>query len=224
MHMFSIFKKNKDYPAFWMDYQKEFQNHLPQTIEENTFVVFDTETTGFDIKNDRILSIGALKVHQKTIDVSMLFERYVNQNTFNPKTVPIHGIIKDDLNKSNTTEEDAVKEFLSYIGNAVLVAHHVAFDVGMINRVLYRMGLPKLKNKTLDTMRLYRATRINSNLIDKERSYSLDELAENLNISVKDRHTAAGDAYITAIAFLKTVSRLSNHKDGRLKDLFKAQR
>lgn len=221
--MFSIFKKNKDYPAFWIDYQKQFHDNLPQTIEENTFVVFDTETTGFDIKKDRILSIGALKVHQKSIDISMVFERYVSQNTFNPESVAIHGIIKNDL-IAKISEEDAVKEFLNYIGNSVLVGHHIAFDVGMINQVLNRMGLPKLKNKTLDTMLLYRATRINSNLIDKGRSYSLDELAENLNISVKDRHTSAGDAYITAIAFLKTVSRLSNQKNGRLKDLVKAQR
>lgn len=86
------------------------------------------------------------------------------------------------------------------------------------------MGLPKLKNKTLDTMLLYRASRINSNLIDKERNYSLDELAENLNISLKDRHTAAGDAFITAIAFLKIVSRVSNQKNGRLKDLIRLNR
>lgn len=220
MVMFSLFRKKKDYPDFWLEYQNKFKIKNPERIQENSFVVFDTETTGLDLKIDRILSIGALKVQQNTIEVSDVFERFINQSTFNPETVAIHGIIKNDLN-SQTTEEDAVKEFLSYIGNSVLVAHHVAFDIGMINKVLSRMGLPRLKNKFLDTMLLYRASRINSNLIDRERSYSLDELAENLNISVKDRHTSAGDAYITAIAFLKIVSRLSGQKNGRMKDLFK---
>src|SRR5690606_7960536 len=223
MAMFSIFKKKREYPEFWMDYENKFKNKVPETIEENSFVVFDTETTGLDLKNDRILSIGALKVQEKTIEVSDVFERYINQSTFNPETVAIHGIIKNDLNP-DITEEAAVIEFLDYIGNSVLVAHHISFDVGMINKVLYRMGLPKLKNRTLDTMLLYRASRINSNLIDKERNYSLDELAENLNISLKDRHTAAGDAYITAIAFLKIVSRVSNQLNGRLKDLIKLNR
>lgn len=223
MAMFSLFKKKKAYPKFWRDYQDTFKTSSPETIEENTFVVFDTETTGLNLKNDRILSIGALKIKGKTIEVSKVFERYINQSTFNPETVAIHGIIRNDLNP-DTTEEAAVVEFLEYIGNSVLVAHHIAFDVGMINKVLYRMGLPKLKNKTLDTMLLYRASRINSNLIDKERNYSLDELAENLNISLKDRHTAAGDAFITAIAFLKIVSRVSNQKNGRLKDLIKLNR
>jgi len=218
--MFSLFKKKKAYPKFWRDYQDAFKTSSPETIEENTFVVFDTETTGLNLKNDRILSIGALKIKGKTIEVSKVFERYINQSTFNPETVAIHGIIRNDLNP-DTTEEAAVVEFLEYIGNSVLVAHHIAFDVGMINKVLYRMGLPKLKNKTLDTMLLYRASRINSNLIDKERNYSLDELAENLNISLKDRHTATGDAFITAIAFLKIVSRVNNQKNGRLKDLIR---
>ncbi|WP_417364246.1 PolC-type DNA polymerase III [Galbibacter sp.] len=221
--MFSLFKKKKEYPEFWMDYEKKFKDKTPETIDENSFVVFDTETTGLDIKNDRILSIGALKVQHKSIEVSDVFERYINQSTFNPETVAIHGIIKNDLNP-DTTEEAAVIEFLSYISNSVLVAHHVTFDVAMINKVLYRMGLPKLKNKTLDTMLLYRASRINSNLIDKERNYSLDEVAENLNISVKDRHTSAGDAYITAIAFLKIISRVSKQRNGRLKDLFRLNR
>src|SRR5690606_32400975 len=223
MAMFSLFKKKKEYPKFWTDYQNKFKTNPPETIEENSFVVFDTETTGLDLKKDRILSIGALKVQGKTIEVANIFEKYINQSTFNPETVAIHGIIKNDLNP-NTTEEDAIIEFLEYIGNSVLVAHHIAFDVGMINKVLHRMGLPRLKNKTLDTMLLYRASRIISNLIDKERNYSLDELAENLNISLKDRHTAAGDAYITAIAFLKIVSRVSNQKNGRLKDLIRLNR
>jgi len=223
MAMFSLFKKKRDYPEFWMDYQNKFLTKIPETVEENTFVVFDTETTGFDFKNDRILSIGALKIQHKSIEISDVFEKYINQSTFNPETVAIHGIIKNDLNP-DISEEDVIKEFLSYIGNSVLVAHHVAFDVGIINEALSRMRLPKLKNKVLDTMLLYRSSRINSNLIDKERSYSLDEIAENLNISVKDRHTSAGDAYITAIAFLKIISRLSKQRNARLKDVFRLNR
>lgn len=223
MAIFSLFKKKRDYPEFWMNYQNKFLTKIPETVDENTFVVFDTETTGFDLKNDRILSIGALKIQHKSIEISNVFEKYINQSTFNPVTVAIHGIIRNDLNP-DISEEDVIKEFLSYIGNSVLVAHHITFDVGMINEALSRMGLPKLKNKVLDTMLLYRSSRINSNLIDKERSYSLDEIAENLNISVKDRHTSAGDAYITAIAFLKIISRLSKQRNARLKDVFRLNR
>ncbi len=102
-----------------------------------------------------------------------------------------------------------------------MVAHHAGFDIGMVNEALTRMGLPKLKNKVLDTVNLYRGTRIISNLINREKSYSLDEIAETYNIDIKDRHTAAGDAFITAIAFLTILGKLSTDGKMNLKKLFR---
>ena len=122
----------------------------------------------------------------------------------------IHGLIQNEKIKT-ISESEALKNFLDYIGNSILVAHHAYFDITMLNHALKRMGLPKLKNRILDTGRLYKATRISSNLIDQEKRYSLDEIAESLNIDVTDRHTAAGDAYITAIAFLKILIIFSQH-------------
>ena len=73
----------------------------------------------------------------------------------------------------------------------------------------------------LDTSNLYKKTLLNSNVFKKTEHYSLDELAEKFDISQKDRHTALGDAYITAIAFLKIRSRLKDKGQLRLKDLLK---
>ena len=132
----------------------------------------------------------------------------------------IHGIIQNERIET-LSEEEAVKAFLKYIGNSVLVAHHAGFDVGMINEALSRMGLPRLKNKVLDTVNLYRGTRIISNLINREKSYSLDEIAETYNIDTKDRHTAAGDAFITALAFLTILGKLNTDRKLNLKKLFR---
>ncbi|MCF8715352.1 3'-5' exonuclease [Joostella atrarenae] len=221
--MISLFKKkSENYPDYWKRYEEKFQEKLPEYIDENTFVILDTETTGFDFEKDRILCIGAVTLKDNTIAITDALEIYIHQEKFNPETVKIHGIIKNDAAYA-LTEEEAIIKFLAYIENAVLVAHHANFDIGMLNQSLKRLGLPKLKNKVLDTMVLYRATRITSNLIDKEKHYSLDDLAENLNISVKDRHTAAGDAMITAISFLKTLTKLNKKDRGKLKDLFKVR-
>jgi DNA polymerase-3 subunit epsilon len=89
----------------------------------------------------------------------------------------------------------------------------------MINRALARHGMPPLKNKNIDTSNLYKKTLIKSNLITRKSQYSLDELADKYNISKKDRHTAIGDAYITAILFLKILTKLKDKKGIRLKDL-----
>ena len=213
-------KKPDNLPDFWKDYEAKFQEKLPEEISETRFVVFDTETTGFDIKKDRMLSIGAVGIENKSINIADGFEEYILQETFNPKTVKIHGIIQNERIET-LSEEEAVKAFLKYIGNSVLVAHHAGFDVGMINEALSRMGLPRLKNKVLDTVNLYRGTRIISNLINREKSYSLDEIAETYNIDTKDRHTAAGDAFITALAFLTILGKLNTDRKLNLKKLFR---
>ncbi|TDN79841.1 DNA polymerase-3 subunit epsilon [Salegentibacter sp. 24] len=219
--MFNLFKKKSDnLPEFWYEYEAKFQKKLPEKIEDTRFVVLDTETTGFNIKKDRMLSIGAIAINNKSIDIADGFEEYISQDTFNPKTVKIHGIIQNERIDS-LSEEKAVKAFLEYIGNSVLVAHHASFDIGMFNEALARMGLPKLKNKILDTVNLYRGTRIISNLINREKNYSLDEIAETYNIDIKDRHTAAGDAFITAIAFLTILGKLNSDRKLKLKKLFK---
>ncbi|MBZ9632495.1 3'-5' exonuclease [Salegentibacter sp. LM13S] len=219
--MLNLFKKKPDnLPEFWNDYEAKFQEKLPEEITHTRFVVFDTETTGFDIKKDRMLSIGAVAIKNKSINIADGFEEYISQETFNPKTVKIHGIIQNERIET-LTEEEAVKAFLNYIGNSVLVAHHAGFDIGMVNEALSRLGLPKLKNKVLDTVNLYRGTRIISNLINREKSYTLDEIAETYNIDIKDRHTAAGDAFITAIAFLTILGKLNTDGKMNLKKLFR---
>lgn len=218
--MLNWFIKKPEYPAYWQQYEAIFKVKPAEYVKDAHFVVLDTETTGFDYNIDRILCVGAVKVFANSIDLAETFEAFIKQERFNPSTVEIHGIIKNERFVTST-EEDAIAKFLTYIGNAVLVAHHASFDIGMINRALKRKGLPKLKNKVLDTVKLYRATRITSNLIDNNKNYTLDELAENLNIDLKDRHTAAGDAYITAIALIKILNKLDKKGNLRIKDLLK---
>lgn len=218
------FKKNRtldsDLPIFWQNYARSFEDKLPEKLSEIRFVIFDTETTGFDYEEDRILSIGAVRIENNSIEISDNFEVFLDQEKFNPETVKIHGIIQNEKFEK-ISELDALKKFLTYIQNSVLVAHHAGFDLKMVNKALSRHGLPKLRNKILDTAVLYKKTRITTNLIDRDKVYSLDEIAEAYNIDLTDRHTASGDAYITALIFMKLLSRLSKGKDTSLKDIYK---
>lgn len=208
----NLFKKNnehEDLPIFWQNYAQSFEEKLPEKISEVRFIIFDTETTGFDFNEDRILSIGAVRIENQSIEISDNFEVLLDQTKFNPETVKIHGIIKNEKFEK-ITELEALKKFLNYIQNSVLVAHHAGFDIKMVNKALNRNNLPKLKNKVLDTAVLYRNTRIMTNFIDRDKVYSLDEIAEAYNIDLIDRHTASGDAYITALIFMKLIGRLKN--------------
>ncbi|HEY9169017.1 MAG TPA: 3'-5' exonuclease [Lutibacter sp.] len=207
--------KYKNYPIFWKQYSKKFKQKQPKSIENNRFIVFDTETTGLDILNDRILSIGAIGVANHTIDVADSFEIYLKQDKFKAETVQIHGILKEGK-LTKLSEAESMENFINYIGNAVLVAHHAAFDIEMINAALKRLELPKLKNKIIDTGILYKK------LADKKDShFNLDVLCKEFNIPKHDRHTAAGDAFITALLFLKIVSTLKKERKLHYSDLFR---
>jgi len=205
---------------YWLSYLNLFKKKASPLSEDTNFVVLDTETTGFDFELDRIISIGAICIQKLEIAIASSFEIYIKQERFNAATVEFHGIIKNEKIET-LTEVEALEQFLEYIGNAVLVAHHANFDVTMINMALKRNGLPKLKNKVLDTVYLYSATRIKSNLLDKKKMYSLDEIAENYDIDVSDRHTAAGDAFITALLFLKILNILNKSKVLTIGELIK---
>ncbi|SDS28531.1 3'-5' exonuclease [Christiangramia echinicola] len=208
-HLFKKNNEHEDLPIFWQNYAQSFEEKLPEKISEVRFIIFDTETTGFDFNEDRILSIGAVRIENQSIEISDNFEVFLDQTKFNPETVKIHGIIKNERFEK-ITEFEALKKFLNYIQNSVLVAHHAGFDIKMVNNALNRNNLPKLKNKVLDTAVLYRNTRIMTNFIDRDKVYSLDEIAEAYNIDLIDRHTASGDAYITALIFMKLIGRLKN--------------
>lgn len=211
--MFGWFS-NKEYAPFWLEYRNKFRVKRHENLEENRFVVFDTETTGLDTKVDRILSIGAVGVIGNVIDISDSFEIFVSQEKFNSNTVEIHGILKNG-GLSKTSEKESLEEFVNFLGNSIIVAHHAAFDMEMINEGLKRMQLPKLKNKSLDTGVLYK--KLNG---VQNKHFGLDELCEEFNVAKHDRHTALGDAYITALLFLKIVSKMKKERSVSLQDLF----
>ncbi|WP_299223072.1 3'-5' exonuclease [uncultured Aquimarina sp.] len=214
-------KNNKEFPGFWVDYLALFDNKQQKLpIEKARFIAFDTETTGFDYIDDRVLSIGAVAINNTSIDVADQLELYLEQDVFNSDTVEIHGIRKNN-NLDAISESEAIEMFIKYIGNSILIAHHANFDKMMMNKVLQRHGLGALKNKFLDTSILFSKTK---HLVyrshRKHMHYSLDELCDDLKISKSDRHTASGDAFITAMAFLKIMAKLKIDKTDKVSILF----
>ena len=198
--------KKKIYPTLWKSYIETFKEKQNTSLENIRFVVFDTETTGLDTKQDRILSIGTITVIRNTLKVSDSLECYLKQDLFNSETVKIHGLLKAGTYKK-ATEEEAIIQFLAHIKNSVIVAHHAAFDIAMINQALKRLNLPKLKNKVLDTGHLFKKTKLD---ISKNH-FSLDQLSLKFNIPLHDRHTASGDAFITALLLVKLIGILKKN-------------
>ena len=211
MGLFNWFKKEKkDYPEFFQTYLDLFETKSNPDIDVTRFVAFDTETTGLNTKEDRVLSIGAVSFTGKTIAVQNSLELYIHQDIFKPETVKIHELLRTGK-EDKISELEAIKVFLDYIKDSVLIAHHANFDKNMMNQMLKRHGLEKLKNTFIDTGVLYRKSK---HIIYRENlpHYSLDDLCKELNVPKVDRHTASGDALITAVVFLKILARLDKQK------------
>jgi DNA polymerase III subunit epsilon len=213
--MIRFFKKKKT-PKFWEDHIYKVQNSKKYSnFEDIRFVALDTETTGFDYENDRILCIGAVAIKNNKILVSDAIEIYVKQEVFNKETVKIHGIRKDG-NETKLSEEEAIVKFINYLDDAVIVAHHTGFDITMINMALKRSNVGPLESKQLDTNYIHKKI---AKTDTYKKIFSLDELCEIYNVKMHDRHTALGDALITAYLFLKQTAKYKKNNALNLFDL-----
>jgi DNA polymerase-3 subunit epsilon len=187
--------KPKNLPEFWQDYAVKFKQDYSKRV-----VVLDCETTGLNPKEDRILSIGAIGLWDKTIWIEDQFSSFLKQDFKKEASIAIHGItINPSMQLKD--EDKAIKELLLYLGNAKIVGHHIAFDIKMINLALERMQLPKLKNRIEDTAHLY--TKYKG--VEYHPPMTLDELCQSFQIILKDRHTALGDAFLTAQVYQRLV-------------------
>jgi DNA polymerase-3 subunit epsilon len=202
--------RKKGFPEFWQSYLQYFESkpHKRTPIEDLTFVIFDTETTGLNPKTDKILSFGAIRLSANKMSVSESLESYVQQTKNNKDAVLIHGILQNGK-EDKKSEEEAVIEFVNYIKDAILVGHNVAFDIAIVNEALKRLKVGSLKNKSLDTAKT--AIRVDAhspNDMIKSSDYMLDALCKKYNISMSNRHTAAGDAFITGVLLMKLLVHL----------------
>jgi DNA polymerase-3 subunit epsilon len=187
---------NKDYPYFWKDYLTKFET------KPNRFVVLSTETSGLNPNKDVILSLGAFSVIDDGIVIKDNFEAVLLQYKF----LQDNGLSNEFIIESKMLkmpEPDAIEAFVNFIGNSILVGHHINFDIEMLNSALERLDCGRLKNEALDIDMMYRK------LMDiNDKQFSLDDLSEIYKIPKSDRNSSSEDAYKIALLFLKLKSRL----------------
>lgn len=185
----------------YLQAQQQLRPSLP--IHHVRFVVFDTETTGLDIRTDQVLSAAGVAVSAGSIHPADSWEATVRRtHTGRAEAVEIHHLLPADLAEGADEQAMAVA-FLAFTANAVLVAHHVAFDQAMMERMTKSyIGLP-LFHPVLDTALL--AQRLEGPAMGPAHlpnaSLSLDATCERYGIPPENRHSAAGDAMATACLF-----------------------
>ncbi len=212
---------------YWQAYQQSFDSGYTKKtlIRDVRFVILDTETTGLDAKNDKILSIGAVAIKDQKIIIADRFEYYLKQvYTAQGDSIKIHGILpKHNLN--GLAAKEVLILLLAYLQNSIIVGHHIGFDFAVLNRAFQEHLGGQLRNQLLDTN--YLAKRITSPFYkmnaDQNQNFSLDALCQQYGVPIYDRHTASGDALITALLFLKLVGRLERKGVILIQDLLRQE-
>lgn len=175
-----------------------------RSLRDLTYVVFDTETTGLHpTQGDAIVSIGGVRVVNGRILTGETFHRIVNPGRPIPaESVKFHGIT-DEMAADKPPLELVLPQFKAYAADEILVAHNAAFDLKFVRMREKACGVT-FDNPVLDTMLL-------SSYIDgTPENQFLDAIAERYGIAVNaaDRHTALGDALVTAAVLLKLIDAL----------------
>ena len=171
---------------------------------DDTYVVFDIETTGLSKEKEMITEIGAVKVADgKIID---RFSTFVNpKRPISAEITKLTGIT-DDMVKDAPTIENILPEFLKFCKDTVLVAHNASFDTGFIRIAAERAGLGELHHTIVDTLELARA------LLPELNKHKLDIVCEHLGVTLNGHHRAVNDAEATAEVFIKFLDMLAEKK------------
>ena len=167
-----------------------------------SFTVFDTETTGLNpSQGDEIIQIGAIRVVNGRLLRQEAFEQLVDPGRDIPaESIPIHGITPDMVQGKPPIGE-VLPAFHAFAQDTVLVAHNAAFDMKFLQLKEASTGL-SFHQAVLDTLLLSAVVHPN------QESHRLEAIAERFNITVLGRHTALGDAIVTAEVLLRLIPLL----------------
>lgn len=190
---------------------------------ESRYVVVDVETSGLNLWNDRLISIGAVAVVNGKIDLGDSFYVVLQQETASDKeNILLHGI-SGSVQAGGVPAPDALLAFLDFLRKDPLIAFHVTFDQTMIVRAMRLYLNFTLKHPWSDMA--YVMPALNPDLAARFRS--LDDWISHFRIYNDARHNALADALVTAQLFQIAISQAQKKNISNLSglcDLEKAQR
>ena len=198
--------------GYWQRYLKRLaaeSQSADTPIEHLRFVVIDTETTGLDHRTDQVVSFAAVRVRGGEISVSEAVDWRVRAGLPSPgHSIEIHGVLNGEL-ESGLPEARFVELLVDYVGAEIIVGYRPGFDMAILNRVVREHTGGRVTNPTLDVFDL--GMRVDYPLKPRfvnPEPYRLDAMCVRYGIENPERHTALGDAYVTALLLLKLLYRL----------------
>ena len=180
----------------------------------STYVVFDTETTGFNAGGaDQMIEIGAVKLKDGAIIDR--FDELIDPGRHIPDKITELTQITDDMVKGCPNEEEVTKKFIEWAGDCPMVAHNAKFDISFVSMAMKKYELGEFKSTVIDTLELSRT------LDQGYARHSLSALVKRYNVPWEEdaHHRADYDAEGTANVFYKMLKKLENQHYEKISDL-----
>jgi len=187
----------------------EYQRPLP----EYDFVVFDTELTGFNLKHDEVIAIGAVRIKGLQIQCGETFYTLVQPTArFQTKSTLVHRLTPQELHGAPPLAK-ILPEFLEFCGEACLVGHFVRLDLDFINRATRKLMGGQLTTPYFDTMCLAMAYHdfqhgTHTDHSTRQGCYTLAALSQEYGLPTFPGHNALQDALQTAYLFLFLIKKM----------------
>lgn len=186
------------------------------SLKDSTYVVFDTETTGFNAGGgDQMIEIGAVKIcGDEIID---RFDELIDPKRPIPSKITELTCITDEMVQGKDSEEEVTKRFLEWAQDAPMVAHNAKFDISFIEMAMKKYHLGEFKNTVIDTLEVSRA------LDQGFARHNLSALVKRYNVPWEEdaHHRADYDAEGTAHVFSKMIQKLVAQNYETINDLNK---
>jgi DNA polymerase III subunit epsilon len=190
------------------------QNQLSarQMLEDLTFCVLDLETTGGNPESEQIIEVGMVKIEKMKLTEERSF--LVNPEKPIPDFVQkLTGIKPDDV-KSAPRIEEVIDEVTQFIGDSVLVAHNISFDIPFLNGILKRLNRPKVENSVLCTNIMTKY------LIPEIVNTNLNFMSQLFKLKHSKAHRAIEDARATAELLLTYLKIFEEKKIWKINQLY----
>jgi len=180
-------------------------------------IIFDTETTGLDSREDRIIEIGGIELIDH-FPTGRTIHLYINADgrKVHPDALAVHGISDESLADKPKFAE-VVQEILDFFGDGQWIAHNATFDMGFVNAELARLGLPPIEPaRVIDTLAIARRKHpMGPNSLDALcRRYGIDNSHRLKHGALLDSELLA-EVYIELIGGKQTALGFGGASDGR---------
>ncbi len=196
--------------GYFVDDLKDFVINPKGQSLDDSFVVFDIETTGLNPKVSKIIEIGAVKIINGEVVDS--FSKFINPEVPIPYNITKLTSITDDMVLDADTIDIVLPRFLDFAEGSVLVAHNAGFDTKFIKKYAKDMGR-KVENTIVDTMTLAHI------LCPELGKFTLDRICKHLGVKLENHHRAVDDAAATGEIFKRFLTLLKDKEIYNIEDL-----